>query len=86
MELRQVQNGSAIFAPSLSMMVISAVAVISSLKLSKRCDEVDEDDLPLTAVATRLMDPTATLVEIAAYISRTWGAVSVEPSYVQMAW
>jgi hypothetical protein len=86
MELRQVQNGLAVFAPSLSMMVISAVAAISSLKQTKCCDEVDEDDLPLTAIATRLKDPTATLVEIAAYISRTWGAVYVEPSYVQMAW
>jgi hypothetical protein len=86
MELRQVQNGFAVLAPSLSMMVISAVAAILSIKQPQFCDGVEEDELPLTEVATRLQDPTVSLVEIAVFISKTWGSVYVEPSYVQSAW
>jgi hypothetical protein len=68
------------------MMVISAVAAILSIKQPQFCDCVEEDELPLTEVATRLKDPTVSLVEIAVFISKTWGSVYVEPSYVQSAW
>jgi hypothetical protein len=86
MELRQIQNGAAVFAPSLTMMVISSIAAILEEKQRKCCDGEEEDDLPLTKVAARITMPSVTLVEIALYISRTWGSVYVEPSSVQTAW
>jgi len=90
MELRQIRNGIAIFAPSITTMVISAVAALSEQNREKTALEAgsddEEDDVPLTEVAAKMQLPVVTLADVAVYISQTWGSVYIEPSHVQYAW
>jgi len=89
MELRQVRNGSAIFAPSLPVMVVSAIAAIVDKKQQEKHNardyDDDDDDVPLAKVSVMQLT-IATLAEIALYISRTWGSVYLEPSHSQFEW
>lgn len=89
MELRQVRSGSAIFAPSLTVCVVSAIAAIIDKKQQEehiaQDKDDDDDDVPLAKVAVKHLT-RATLAEIALYISRTWGSVYLEPSHSQFAW